>query len=79
MNEKLLERLAEWEVPPPPEHFDRELHHRVNDSLTALQIVDFAVRAIPYALLHFAQALAGAMRFTVTGRDDPPPPRRRRL
>ena len=76
-----FEQLAEQDVPPAPVDFDRRLHERVNDSLLAVHYLEFACRAAPYALLHFSQAMIGALRFTLTGkypsdRPDRPHPRR---
>ena len=67
----ILERLADWEVPPPPAQFDSQLHDRVNRSLVATQLVDLIVHGLPWALLHFARALVGLVAFTVTGRYEP--------
>ena len=64
----LLEKLAAWEVPPPPVQFDRQLHERVNRSLVVSQFVDLIVRGFPWALLHFARAFFGLVVFSVTGR-----------
>lgn len=68
----LFERLAELEVPPPPEaeQFDRQLHQRVNRSLVAAQFTDLVVGGLPFAALHFARALVGLLAFTITGRYD---------
>lgn len=78
-SDHFLDQLAEWEVPPTPAHFDERLHERVNHWLIALQLIDFAVRAVPWALGHFAQALGGALRYSLTGHfDNPPRPRDRR-
>ena len=77
MQDRFLEQLAEWEVPPPPEQFDEQLHHRVNDALVVFQVVEFAIRAVPWAMMHFAQALASAIVMSITGRHEPPPSRPR--
>lgn len=68
----LFERLAELEVPPPPEaeQFDRQLHQRVNRSLVTAQFTDLVVGGLPFAVLHFARALVGLLAFTITGRYD---------
>lgn len=63
-----LEQLAEMEVPELPEHFDRQLHQRVNRSLLAQQLVDLAVRGLPWAVLQLARALLGVLVYTTTGR-----------
>ncbi len=64
----LLEQLADLEVPPPPLHFDRQLHERVNRSLVISQAVDLLVSGLPWAMLHFARAVVGLIAFTLTGR-----------
>jgi hypothetical protein len=68
----LFDRLAELEVPPPPEadEFDRQLHQRVNRSLVAGQLTDLVVGGLPWALVHFLRALVGLATFTCTGRYD---------
>jgi hypothetical protein len=68
MATNLFERLADLEVPPPPIQFGKQLHERVNRSLVASQMVDLAVKGLPWALLHFARALVGLIALTVTGR-----------
>jgi hypothetical protein len=68
MATNLFERLAEMDVPPPPAHFDAQLHDRVNRSLVTWQLIDLLVRGMPWALGHFAQAMLGAAAFTLTGR-----------
>lgn len=76
--DNFLDQLAEWDVPPPPAHFDERLHERVNHWLILLQVIDFVVKAMPWALGHFAQALGGAAKYTLTGRHDDPETRPRR-
>ncbi len=68
MASNLLEQLAEVEVPPPPDHFDKQLHARVNRTLVAAQFVDLAVSGLPWALLQFAKAFVGLIAFSLTGR-----------
>ena len=63
----LLEKLAEWEVPPPPAQFDAQLHERVNRSLVIWQFVDLLLHGLPWALALFARAVMGLIIFTVTG------------
>ena len=57
MSPNLFDRLAELDVPPPPVHFDQQLHQRVNRSLVVGQLVDLLVGAFPWAARHFAKAL----------------------
>ena len=68
----LFDRLADLEVPPPPPQFDKQLHERVNRSLVVSQMVDLAVRGLPWAMLHFARAFVGFVAFTLTGRYETP-------
>jgi hypothetical protein len=63
-----LEQLAEMEVGPPPATFDRELHERLNRSLLVQHLMDLATGGLPWALLHFARAVAGVVAFTLTGK-----------
>jgi hypothetical protein len=63
----LLDRLADWEVPPPPAAFDAQLHERVNRSLVTSQLLDLLVSGLPWALLHFGRALMGLLVFTLSG------------
>lgn len=74
----LLEQLADLEVPPPPAHFDAQLHERVNRSLLTWQLVDLCVSAVPYALLHFTRALVGLIALTLSGRYEAKTKNRRR-
>ncbi len=70
MASNLLEKLAELEVPPPPAHFDEQLHERVNRGLVVSHFVDLLLRGMPWAMLHFARALVGLIALTLTGRYD---------
>jgi hypothetical protein len=76
MSSRLLEELAEWEVPPPPVELDREVHHRLNRWLLAQQLIDLACCALPYALVHFARGVWALMALTLTGRCELPGDRR---
>lgn len=73
----LFEQLAEWEVPPPPVEFDRQLHQRLNRTLVAMQVLDLIVRALPWALWHFGRALVGAVVFSLRGKYLQPPDKNR--
>jgi hypothetical protein len=66
----LLEQLAELPVPPapPPQVFDRAVHQRINSRLIVGQILDLLLRGFGYAIAHFAKAVFGLMRLTVTGK-----------
>jgi hypothetical protein len=68
MATNLFDRLADLEVPPPPARFDEQLHERVNRSLVATQFLDLAVKALPWALLHFARAVVATIAYSLIGR-----------
>ena len=67
MAQDIFEQLADWDVPPPPDKFDQQLHERVNKSLLVVQLVDLAVRAMPWAMLHFGRAVVGLLLLTLRG------------
>jgi hypothetical protein len=71
MAPNLLEQLADVEVPPPPAAFDSQLHDKVNRSLLISQIIDLFASALPWAIVHFSQAFAGLVIFSVTGHYPP--------
>ena len=62
MASNLLEQLAEVEVPPPPDHFDKQLHARVNRTLVAAQFVDLAVSGLALGAAAIRQGLYRADR-----------------
>ena len=64
----VFEQLGEQRVPQPPPEFRRQLHERLNARLTTVQLVEFAVRVLPFAFFHFLNSLGGAVIFTLTGR-----------
>ena len=64
----LFEQLADLEVPPPPPvEFDRDLHQRLNQSLTTQHVFDLGLRALPFAALELMRAIAGFASLTITG------------
>lgn len=67
MTTDFLEQLAQGEVPPIPQTFDRQVHQRLNVRLIALHLLDFAVRGLPYAMVHFTMAVLSLVVFTITG------------
>ena len=67
MASDLFEQLAEVEVPPPPSDFDRNLHNRLNRSLTVQHVVDFGLGALPITALELLRAVLGMVAFSVTG------------
>lgn len=68
MSDDLLQQLADHEVPPVPETFDENLHGRVNRTLLSRDLVDLGLRATPWAMGIFAQAVVDLLGFTVSGR-----------
>lgn len=63
----IFEQLADLEVPPPPVEFDRDLHQRLNQSLTAQHVFDLGLRALPCAALELLRAVIGFAALTITG------------
>ena len=63
----IFEQLSEHEVPPIPVELDRQIHHRVNDSLLGVHVLEFVFQVIPYAALHFGQAIVGLLAVTLSG------------
>lgn len=54
--------------PPPPASLDRHMHDRLNHVLAVLHVVEFFVRAVPYALFWFAHGIGGWVYVALTGR-----------
>lgn len=69
----LLEQLGQQEIPRPPRQLRQAVRERVNTSLVLVQLLDLALRGLPYALLQFAKAVAGALLFTASGQYQPKP------
>lgn len=63
-----LEQLAELDVPPPPVAFNRDLHQRLNQSLTTQHVVDLGLQALPSAAMEFVRAVIGLVTLTITGK-----------
>ncbi|HVU85870.1 MAG TPA: hypothetical protein VHD36_01015 [Pirellulales bacterium] len=63
----IFEQLAEKDVPPVPSNFDRQVHDRVNNSLFGVHITEFLFQVVPYAILHFGQAVIGLAALTLSG------------
>jgi len=68
----LLEQLAKAEIPPVPETLDRQVHQRLNYTLLVLHVLDFMLRAVPYALLHFFRAVVGLVGYSLTSKFELP-------
>jgi hypothetical protein len=65
-----FEQLAEIDIPPPPDQFDRSVHRRLNQALIVVHFVEFAFRAVPFGIKTFARVLWAFGRFTLSGRFD---------
>jgi hypothetical protein len=65
-----LEQLANVTVPPVPDTATLRtgVRRKLNPRLLALHVVEFAIGATAWAVVHMAAALAAALRYTVTGR-----------
>jgi len=68
MTDDFLDRLAELEVAAPPAEFDRQLHNRLNQTLTIRHFIDLLVRGMPWALAHFGRAVVELCLFSISGR-----------
>ncbi len=65
----VLDRLADVAVPPVPTQrsFTAGVRRKLNPRLLALHIVEFALGATGWAVVHMAAALLATVQFTVTG------------
>ncbi|HTU25644.1 MAG TPA: hypothetical protein VMF30_09620 [Pirellulales bacterium] len=65
-----LDHLADVDVPPPPPpaEFERQLHERMNRDLAIVQLVELVTVVLPAAVFEFARALAGLVRFSLSGK-----------
>jgi hypothetical protein len=63
-----LEQLADFEVPPPPSEFGRQLHQRMNRDLAIVQFIELLTVVLPAAVFEFARALSGLVRFSFSGK-----------
>jgi hypothetical protein len=65
----LLDRLADVAVPPVPARrsFTAGVRRKLNPRLLALHVVEFALGATAWAVVHMAAALLAAVQYTVTG------------
>ena len=71
MPANLLEQLGQRDVPRPPAKLREQIRGRVNTTLITVQVVDLALRGLPYVLWHFAQAVGGWLALTLTGTYEP--------
>jgi hypothetical protein len=65
----VLDRLADVAVPPVPagRTFTAGVRRKLNPRLLALHVVEFALGATAWAVVHMAAALLAAVQYTVTG------------
>ncbi len=68
MSQSIFDQLGEQRVPERPPELRRRFHERLNVQLTVAQLVEFAVRVLPFAFFHFFNSLCGAVIFSFTGR-----------
>ena len=71
MATELLDQLAETEVPPAPKVLQQKVHREINQTLLIQQAAELCLRALPWVLLHFGQAVLGLVRYTWTQRYEP--------
>ena len=71
MPDNLLEQLRETKVPAPPPRLQSAVRERMNASLMALYVMDLLLRGLPWAVMHLAQALWGAVMLTISGDYEP--------
>ena len=67
MTRDWFERLADVDVPPLPEHFDRDVRRRVNNTLVVVQLIELATKGFFYACVEFSRPLLDLVRFTLAG------------
>jgi hypothetical protein len=65
---RLLDSLAEHDVPPVPDEFSEQIHQRLNRALLATHLVDLVVGGVPYLALYFLRGVGHLIMGTFTGR-----------
>lgn len=65
----VLDQLADVAVPPVPTQrsFTAGVRRKLNPRLLAVHVVEFALGATAWAVVHMAAALLAAVRYTITG------------
>lgn len=65
----VLDQLANVAVPPVPAQraFTAGVRRKLNPRLLAVHVVEFALGATSWAVIHMAAALLAALQYTVTG------------
>ncbi len=71
MSFNLLDQLSRQDIPEPPPKLRQSVRSQMNSTLVLLQVLDLLLRGMPFALLHFAKAVAGLLLFTLTGTYEP--------
>ncbi|HEX4130359.1 MAG TPA: hypothetical protein VHZ24_09965 [Pirellulales bacterium] len=64
----IFDQLTTAEVPPLPDSFDGDVHHRLNNRLLGLHVAELFSKAAVFGLLHFARAWLGLLIYTFSGR-----------
>jgi hypothetical protein len=65
---RLLDSLAEHDVPPVPDELTEQIHQRLNRALLAAHLVDLVVGGVPYVAMHFLRGVGHLAKATFTGR-----------
>jgi len=64
----LFDQLSDVPAPPPPPaSLNRRVHDRLNSVLAVLHVVEFFVRAVPYAMFWFARGIGGWVYVALMG------------
>jgi hypothetical protein len=65
----VLDQLANEAVPPvpAPRSFTAGVRRKLNPRLLVVHVVEFALGATAWAVVHMATALLAAVQYTVTG------------
>ena len=65
----VLDQLSDVAVPPVPAQrsFTAGVRRKLNPRLLAVHVVEFALGATAWAVVHMAAALLAAVQYTVTG------------
>ncbi|MCE9630838.1 MAG: hypothetical protein K8S94_09030 [Planctomycetia bacterium] len=65
----LLDQLADVAVPPVPAQrtFTAGVRRKLNPRLLIVHVIEFALGATGWAVMHMAAALFAAVHYTVTG------------
>ncbi|MBU6308985.1 MAG: hypothetical protein KJS77_04505 [Planctomycetes bacterium] len=65
----VLDQLADVAVPPVPAQrsFTAGVRRKLNPRLLAVHVIEFALGATAWAVIHMTAALVAAVQYTVTG------------